>query len=90
VHHRQACTARWACTAAPLWAGCYGWSRTCYLTCVLAAQPPAELPRRAALLRPLQGLVLPKRWGRDAMYAALQAALDALQVSAVGLRVHSS
>jgi hypothetical protein len=46
----------------------------------LAMQPAAELPRRAALLAPLQALVLPKRWGRDAMYAALQAALDALQV----------
>jgi hypothetical protein len=46
-----------------------------------APQPAADLPRRAALLQPLQGVVLPKRWGRDAMYAALQAALDALQVS---------
>lgn len=46
----------------------------------LLVQPSTELPQQAALLKPLQALVLPKRWGRDAMHAALEAALKALQV----------
>jgi hypothetical protein len=66
------------CAAATNRCGCFR-SVSTSVSCVL--QPAADLPRQPALLQPLQGVVLPKRWGRDAMYAALQAALDALQVS---------
>ena len=48
--------------------------RFCYL------QPRAPLPRRTEVLLPLQQLILPKRWGRDVMQAAIQAAFGALQV----------
>lgn len=51
-------------------------------------QPDEELPRRQELLQPLQALVLPKRWGRDAMHTALEAALNALQASASCLIDH--
>ncbi len=53
-------------------------------------QPAGELPRNEEALQPLEALVLPKRWARDAMQAGLNAVLTQMQVLLGLLPQHTS